>query len=108
MQETVLAILEELTGTDEVQTDLDLALFDEGLLDSLGVNTPELSRMIYIARKHGALGSKITGSGGGGSIIALCPNNSDKIVKAINKYDNTIKIKFSKDGVLTREGHSYY
>lgn len=36
MQETVLAILEELTGTDEVQNDLDLALFDEGLLDSLG------------------------------------------------------------------------
>lgn len=36
MEETVLAILEELTGTDEVRTDLDLALFDEGLLDSLG------------------------------------------------------------------------
>ena len=86
----------------------DLMNINQGLLDSLGVNTPELSRMIYIARKHGALGSKITGSGGGGSIIALCPNNSDKIVKAINKYDNTIKIKFSKDGVLTREGHSYY
>ncbi|MHC9000395.1 D-alanine--poly(phosphoribitol) ligase subunit DltC [Enterococcus bulliens] len=36
MEETVLAILEELTGTDEVREDLDLALFDEGLLDSLG------------------------------------------------------------------------
>ena len=37
--------------------------FNQGLLDSLGVNTQELSRMIYIARKNGATGSKITGSG---------------------------------------------
>lgn len=36
MEETVLTILEELTGTQEVREDLDLALFDEGLLDSLG------------------------------------------------------------------------
>jgi len=31
--------------------------------------------MIQIARRHGALGAKLTGGGGGGggSIIALCP-----------------------------------
>ncbi|MFD2728970.1 D-alanine--poly(phosphoribitol) ligase subunit DltC [Enterococcus camelliae] len=36
MEETVLTILEELTGTDEVRNNLDLDLFGEGLLDSLG------------------------------------------------------------------------
>ncbi|MGX7417499.1 D-alanine--poly(phosphoribitol) ligase subunit DltC [Carnobacterium gallinarum] len=32
----LLDILEELTGSDEVRENLDVALFDEGLLDSLG------------------------------------------------------------------------
>ena len=81
----------------------ELMNINQGLLDSLGVNTPELSRMIYLARRYGATGSKITGSGGGGSIIALCPHNADRVRKAINKFDNTIKINFSKDGVLTKK-----
>jgi len=29
--------------------------------------------MISIARDAGAIGAKLTGAGGGGSIIALCP-----------------------------------
>ncbi len=35
-QDKVLAILEEITGTDEVRDNLEVELFDEGLLDSLG------------------------------------------------------------------------
>ena len=37
MEEKILAILEELCGTDEVRNDKSLNLFDSGLLDSLGV-----------------------------------------------------------------------
>jgi D-alanine--poly(phosphoribitol) ligase subunit 2 len=37
--ERTLAILREVTGDDEVMTDLDLPLFASGLLDSLGVVT---------------------------------------------------------------------
>ncbi len=36
MEEKILAILEEVTGTDEVSNNLDFDLFSEGLLDSLG------------------------------------------------------------------------
>jgi len=36
VQETVLTILEEICGTDAVREDLNLPLFDEGLLDSFG------------------------------------------------------------------------
>ncbi len=32
-----LSILERITGTDQVRRDLDLPLFDQGLLDSLGL-----------------------------------------------------------------------
>lgn len=37
MKEEILVILEDLTGTDEVRNDLELDLFEEGLLDSLGM-----------------------------------------------------------------------
>ncbi|MCO6017236.1 D-alanine--poly(phosphoribitol) ligase subunit DltC [Carnobacterium divergens] len=35
-KEEVLDLLEELTGTDEVKENLEMNLFDEGVLDSLG------------------------------------------------------------------------
>lgn len=35
IQETVLNILEDITGTDEVVNNQDIQLFEEGLLDSL-------------------------------------------------------------------------
>jgi D-alanine--poly(phosphoribitol) ligase subunit 2 len=35
IEETVLAILEEITGTDEVKENRAVDLFDEGLMDSL-------------------------------------------------------------------------
>lgn len=37
MLEKVLDIFEEVTGTDEIREDLDLDLFEAGLLDSLGI-----------------------------------------------------------------------
>ena len=33
----ILDVLERITGTDQVRRDLDIALFDQGLLDSLGM-----------------------------------------------------------------------
>ncbi|MBS3823245.1 MAG: hydroxymethylglutaryl-CoA reductase, degradative [Wenzhouxiangellaceae bacterium] len=45
----------------------------QGLLNAMQVSSWELEEMIQIARRHGALGAKLTGGGGGGSIIALCP-----------------------------------
>lgn len=35
MKDTVLDVLEEITGTDEVKQNLDVNLFDEGLMDSM-------------------------------------------------------------------------
>lgn len=75
---------------------------NQGFLDVLGVNTFELSRMVYTAREHGAIGSKITGAGGGGSIIALCPGRLESVAKAISKFDNILKVKFTRKGVSSR------
>ncbi len=43
-------------------------------LRDLEVSTPEIERAIALARSAGALGAKLTGSGGGGAIIALAPD----------------------------------
>ena len=54
-----------------------------GLLNALGVSTPELERMVDIARKAGAAGAKLTGAGGGGSIVAICPGTVAEVVAAL-------------------------
>lgn len=41
------------------------------LLGGLLVSTPEIERMCSLARGAGALGAKLTGAGGGGSVVAL-------------------------------------
>jgi len=80
----------------------ELMNINNGLLDALGVNTKELSNMVYIARKAGALGSKLTGAGGGGSMIAYCPNGIDRVISAINEVENAIKADISKNGVIVK------
>ena len=45
-----------------------------GLLNAIGVSTPTLERMVTLARQAGAAGAKLTGAGGGGSIVAMCPD----------------------------------
>jgi mevalonate kinase len=73
---------------------------NHGLLDAIGVNTDELSRMVYVARKKGALGSKLTGAGGGGSMIAYCPGKVNEVIESINEFENAFKVRISADGVI--------
>ncbi len=60
-----------------------------GLLNGIGVSTPTLERMVHIAREAGALGAKLTGGGGGGSIVALCPGEVDTVTAALESYGFT-------------------
>ena len=98
--------MEALTnGAREALTTVDHKMIGEfmninhGLLDAIGVNTEELSKMVYIARKTGALGSKLTGAGGGGSMIAYCPGKINEVIAGINEIENAFKVKISADGV---------
>jgi hydroxymethylglutaryl-CoA reductase len=63
------------------------ALMDigHGLLNAIGVSTPELERMVSLARLSGATGAKLTGAGGGGSIVALCPDAVEKVSDALRR-----------------------
>ncbi|EMA36598.1 mevalonate kinase [Halococcus hamelinensis] len=44
---------------------------NHGLLSALGVSARSLDAMVWAAREAGARGAKLTGSGGGGCIVAL-------------------------------------
>ena len=54
-----------------------------GLLNAIQVSTPELERMVTVARTNGAVGAKLTGAGGGGSIVALCPDGREQVSNAL-------------------------
>jgi hydroxymethylglutaryl-CoA reductase len=61
----------------------DLMNICHGLLNALRVSSWEVEELVQIARENGALGAKLTGGGGGGSIIALCPENPEKVIAAM-------------------------
>jgi len=70
--------LKALQGNDLEQMG-DLMNVCQGLLNALQVSSWELEELMQIARDNGALGAKLTGGGGGGAMIALCPENADKV-----------------------------
>jgi mevalonate kinase len=52
------------------------------LLGELGVSTPLLDALCDVARKLGAYGAKLTGAGGGGSVIAIAPRDKEAEILA--------------------------
>lgn len=52
------------------------------LLSGLFVSTEGIERACALARATGALGAKLTGSGGGGAVIALAPGDAEPLLAA--------------------------
>ncbi len=78
----------------------ELMNINQGLLDALGVNTLELSQLIFAARNGGALGAKLSGAGGGDCMIALKTNGNDSVESAIKmKGGIIINVSTNADGI---------
>lgn len=58
---------------------------NQGYLNALQVSGPEIEQLVHIARSNGALGAKLTGGGGGGAIIALCPDKAKIVMRAMKE-----------------------
>ena len=74
----------------------ELMLINQSLLEKIGVSTEDIKKIISIGINNGALGGKITGAGGGGSVILLydCDNSKDKIINELKKEGfNSFSIK---------------
>lgn len=83
----------------------ELMNINHGLLSAIGVSILELEKLVYLARKSGALGAKITGAGMGGSIIALTlRENVEQVVEALRREaKRVISTGISEEGVVVRE-----
>lgn len=70
-----------------------------GMLNAIEVSTPLLETMVQIARDAGAVGAKLTGAGGGGSIVALCPGKTTEVAAALQQAGfETIPLSSQHDG----------
>jgi len=80
-------VLQSITAiqNNDLRTLGELMNVCQGLLNALQVSTPEIERLIGIARGAGALGAKLTGGGGGGAVIALCEDNADEVQAAMER-----------------------
>ena len=73
------------------------------LLKELGVSTDEINGLIRFCLDNGAAGAKLTGAGGGGSVIALLPN--ENLTSFIRKIRNKglrqyFPVRIGSDGLL--------
>jgi hydroxymethylglutaryl-CoA reductase len=76
----------------------ELMNFNQGLLNTLQVSTPELERMIHVARDAGAFGAKLTGGGGGGAMIAVSDNPEEIIEAFDNEGFQSIRFSIEDSG----------
>jgi mevalonate kinase len=76
------------------------------LLKKLNVSHPKLEEFIDICMNSGALGCKLTGAGGGGSVIALIPNHDGrKIISNIGKkIPQSMLAELDFDGIQIAQG----
>jgi len=74
----------------ELQTVGELMNINHALLSAVGVSHESLERLVYAARNAGAYGSKLTGGGGGGCMIALAEKGRlRKVMAAIESAGGT-------------------
>lgn len=76
---------------------------NHGLLTTLGVSNEMLDKLVYAAKRGGALGAKLTGAGGGGCIVALSRLDRRKAVaRSIFEAGGTpIVVEKANRGVCT-------
>lgn len=66
----------------------ELMNMNHALLEVLGVGHTQLSRLVLASRMAGAYGAKLTGAGGGGCMIAICPKHlKSKVAESIESCD---------------------
>lgn len=76
--EAIGALVEQAGGLLDRPRELGAALDENhALLRRLGVSTPALDELCAMARAHGALGAKLSGSGGGGVVMALVAEGAE-------------------------------
>ena len=61
------------------------------------ISTPQIDELYALARKHGALGGKITGAGGGGFLLLYCEPDFQSDVREAMRRFNVQEMTFGFD-----------
>jgi D-glycero-alpha-D-manno-heptose-7-phosphate kinase len=61
------------------------------------ITTPKIDQLYELARKHGAIGGKITGAGGGGHFLFFCSPNKEQIVREKLEQAGAKPLEFTLD-----------
>ena len=77
------------------------------LLSGLFLSTPEIEELCSLARAAGAYGAKLTGAGGGGSVVALVSGEAgaENVLKAWKKagFDGfTARVSGTEDRAMSQ------
>lgn len=87
---------------DEQEIGVLLNEHHEILRDELHRSTPKIEKMIKTAIEAGALGCKINGSGGGGTMLAYAPGQEQHVLQAIRDSEGVpYSIEIGKGASLT-------
>jgi galactokinase len=71
----------------------------QNLRDNIGVSTEKIEEMVNECNKNGALGSKINGSGFGGTMFALAPENEGMLINVLESLGYESSILKTSNGV---------
>jgi mevalonate kinase len=75
--------------------------FSHAILSVLGVSTATLDKIVSASMALGSYGAKLTGAGGGGSVISVCPEGKEKnIISGLKRRGfETFRSKIPVEGV---------
>jgi len=95
-------VLQSLLQKDYIKLGSLLTFFNSTLSD-FGLSTAITDQLIDLCLEFGAYGAKITGAGGGGSIIAIAPSKkTNKIIQELNNHGfKSFSVKLPQNGVRT-------
>jgi D-glycero-alpha-D-manno-heptose-7-phosphate kinase len=67
------------------------------------ITNPRIDEAYDIATRHGAIGGKVTGAGGGGYILFFCDfGEKHRVAEALEKFGATVgEFSFERQGVTT-------
>lgn len=68
-----------------------------------GITTPQIEELCVIGARHGALGAKACGAGGGGCLLFVCEDGSEgTVAKALQHAGATVlRYDIAREGLLT-------
>lgn len=83
----ILEYSEKNTLSDKDKKELGSLIYEHHnhLSQEVGISTPKIDAIVNLCMEYGAYGSKINGSGFGGTLFVYCPNNREEIINMLQE-----------------------